>query len=111
EDIDVVHHVVGRAAVAAIAVAVAVSRALGPVAALITEIASHRDTPRPAAGATGSRLLSRNAESCDFDTAPTFCASTAPFLKRIRVGIPRMPNFGGVCGFSSILSFAIFSRS
>src|SRR5262245_38019263 len=53
-----------------------------------------------------SRLLSRNAASCDFDTAPTFCASTVPFLKRMRVGIPRMPNLGGVCGFSSMFSFA-----
>src|SRR5579859_4952844 len=33
------------------------------------------------------RLPSRNAVSCDFDKAPTFCAATAPFLKRISVGM------------------------
>src|SRR4029078_5381149 len=57
------------------------------------------------------RLLSKKAESCDLDTAPTFCASTVPFLNRMRVGIPRMPNLGGVWGFSSMLSFATLMRS
>ena len=42
------------------------------------------------------RLPSRNAVSCDFDKAPTFCAATAPFLKRISVGMPRTPNLTGV---------------
>src|SRR6266702_4035561 len=42
------------------------------------------------------RLPSRNAVSCDFDNAPTFCAATAPFLKRISVGMPRTPNLTGV---------------
>src|SRR5205807_882571 len=59
EHLRLLHRLVG-ASVAAIAVTVAVARALvGPVAALIAEIASHR-------------LLSRNAESWDLDTAPTF---------------------------------------
>src|SRR6185437_14734811 len=82
----------------AVTIAAAVARAFGPVAALIAEVASHR-------------LLSRNADSCDFDKAPTFWASTVPFLNRMSVGMPRMPYFGGVCGFSSMLSLAIFTRS
>ena len=36
-------------------------------------------------------LLSMNAVSCDFDTAPTLVDSTLPFLNSISVGIPRMP--------------------
>src|SRR5262249_15125530 len=101
EHLWLVHHVVGTPAVtvAAIAITIAVARAfVGPVAALVAEVASHR-------------LLSRNAESWDLDTAPTFWASTVPFLKRISVGMPRMPNLGGVCGFSSIFSLAILMRS
>ncbi len=53
---------------------------------------------------------SKNVVSCDFDSAPTLVASTLPPLNSINVGMPRIPYFGGVWGFSSILSFAIFSR-
>src|SRR6516162_4897663 len=99
EHLGLVHHLIGTATtVAAVAVTVAVARTLvGPVAALIAEVASHR-------------LLSRNAESWDLETAPTFCASTVPFLNRISVGMPRIPNFGGVCGFSSMLILATLIR-
>lgn len=55
------------------------------------------------------KLLSINAASCDLETAPTFVASTLPFLKIINVGIPRMPNLGGVAGFSSMFNLVIFS--
>ena len=41
-------------------------------------------------------LLSTKAASWDLDRAPTLVASTLPFLKIIRVGMPRMPNLGGV---------------
>ena len=37
----------------------------------------------------GYKLASMNAASCDFDTAPTLVATTAPFLNSIRVGMPR----------------------
>src|SRR6202044_309840 len=63
-------------------------------ARLVAEIAPHR-------------LLSRKAASCDLVTAPTFWASTVPFLNRISVGMPRMLNLGGVAGLSSMLSLAI----
>src|SRR6185437_9926795 len=82
----------------AVTIAAAVARALGPVAAMVAEVAPHM-------------LLSRNADSCDFQKAPTFWASHVPFLNRMSVGMPRMPYFGGVCGFSSMLSLAIFTRS
>jgi mannose/fructose/N-acetylgalactosamine-specific phosphotransferase system component IID len=58
------HHFVW-ASVAPIAVAIVAAAAavtgsfVGPVTTLITEVASHK-------------LLSRNAESCDLDSAPTF---------------------------------------
>ena len=39
-------------------------------------------------------LLSIKAVSCDFDTAPTFVASTFPPLNNLKVGIPRIPYFG-----------------
>lgn len=55
-------------------------------------------------------LLSRNAVSCDFETAPTLVASTLPLLNSISVGMPRMPYLGGVAGFSSMLSLATFTR-
>src|SRR5258708_40032744 len=57
------------------------------------------------------RLPSRNAVSCDFDNAPTFCAATAPFLNRISVGMPRTPNLTGVDWCSSTLILAICRRS
>src|SRR5204863_3828822 len=94
ERLRLVHHLVGASAIiATIAVTIVAWALVGPVAALIAEIASHR-------------LLSRNAEICDLDTAPTFCASTVPFLNRISLRMPRMPNLGGVCGFSSLLIVA-----
>src|SRR5512140_2552177 len=58
----------------------------------------------------GHRLLSMKAVSCDLETAPTFVASTEPFLNSIRVGMPRMPYLGGVLGFSSMLSLATLRR-
>jgi len=51
-------------------------------------------------------LLSINVVNWDFDKAPTLVASTLPFLKIIKVGMPLMPNLAGVCAFSSILSLA-----
>ena len=57
------------------------------------------------------RCSSMKAVNCDLDKAPTRCPATSPFLNRIRVGIPRMPYFGGVFGFSSTFSFATFRRS
>src|SRR5690606_23617388 len=41
------------------------------------------------------RFASMKAASCDFETAPTLVASTAPFLNSMSVGMPRMPYFGG----------------
>ncbi len=60
-------------------------------------------------GAGDQMLLSINAVSCDLDKAPTLVPTTAPFLKSINVGIPRIPNFAGVAWFSSTLSFATVS--
>jgi hypothetical protein len=37
-----------------------------------------------------------NVMSWDLERAPTFVASAFPDLKSIKVGIPRIPNFGGV---------------
>src|SRR6202142_4610655 len=56
-------------------------------------------------------LRSKKAACFDLVTAPTFWASTVPFLNKIKVGMPRMLNFGGVAGFSSILSFAMRTLS
>ena len=53
-------------------------------------------------------LLSRKAVSCDLDSAPTFCASTLPFLNSISVGMPRMPYFFGTSWLSSTLTLATF---
>ena len=39
------------------------------------------------------RLLSMNAVSWDFVSAPTCVATTLPSLNSIRVGTPRMPYF------------------
>jgi len=55
-------------------------------------------------------LLSMNAASCVFDNAPTFCASSVPFLNSISVGMPRTLYLGGVTWFSSMLSFATLRR-
>ena len=56
-----------------------------------------------------AKFESINAASCDFDNAPRpLVASTLPFLNSISVGMPRMPNLGGVSWFSSILSFCHF---
>ena len=54
-------------------------------------------------------LLSRNAVSCDFDSAPTLVASMLPFLNSISVGMPRMPYFFGISWFSSTLTLATLS--
>jgi hypothetical protein len=93
------HVAVDVAAAAAAAAPIAVAMAL-PLVALVA-VGPAEITPH--------RLLSRKAFNWDSDIAPTFCASTLPFLNRISVGMPRMPNLGGVCGFSSMLSFAILS--
>jgi len=45
-----------------------------------------------------------------FESAPTLVASTLPFLKSMSVGMPRMPNLGGVPWFSSMLSLATLRR-
>ena len=55
-------------------------------------------------------LLSMNAASCVLESAPTFCASSVPFLNSISVGIPRTLYLGGVTWFSSMLSFATLRR-
>src|SRR6185436_1384661 len=68
----------------------AVSRALvRAIASLITQVAPHR-------------CESRKDLRSGLRTEPTFCASTVPFLKRMSVGMFRMPNLGGVCGFDSM---------
>ena len=36
------------------------------------------------------------------ETAPTLVASTLPLLNSISVGIPRIPNLGGVAGFGGL---------
>ncbi len=104
--------VVAAAVVAvAVPVAVALARALvrpTPITPLISQIPSHRFDSCLAAA---SRFCSRKADSCDLDTAPTFWASTDPFLNRINVGMPRMPNVRAVCGFASMSILAIFRRS
>src|SRR5688572_15856330 len=41
--------------------------------------------------------------------APTCMEVGSPFLNMMRVGIDRTPYFTAVCGFSSILSLAIFT--
>ena len=41
-------------------------------------------------------LLSKNACGYDLLSAPTLVTSTSPFLNNIKVGIPRIPYFGGV---------------
>src|SRR5699024_330217 len=66
------------------------------------------ETPGPACRSC-YRCSSRKVVSCDFEMAPTLVASTLPSLNNMSVGMPRIPNFGGVLGFSSILSLAIFS--
>src|SRR5690242_10166504 len=51
----------------------------------------------------------RKAVSCALATAPTWVAAGWPFLNRMRVGMPRIENFGGVCGFSSTFSLTTLS--
>ncbi len=48
----------------------------------------HRRTPARE-GCRAYKFASMNADSCDLDTAPTLVATTSPFLKSIRVGMPR----------------------
>src|SRR6186713_3587977 len=69
-----------------------------PVAALISQVAPHR-------------CWSRKDLRSGLRTEPTFCASGLPPLKRISVGMFRMPYFGGVCGFDSMSIFAMRSLS
>src|SRR4051794_9193002 len=45
-----------------------------------------------------------------FGRAPILVAATWPPLNSIIVGMPRTPYFRGVCGFSSILTFATVTR-
>ena len=80
-------------------------RQCGGMASFLSGVLSPDNTPKTAPdGLEGPgapmrplyRLPSRNAVSCDFDSAPTFCAATAPFLNRISVGMPRTPNLTGV---------------
>src|SRR5688500_16971864 len=49
------------------------------------------------------------AASCDLDIAPTFLASTLPFLKMISVGMPLTLYFGAVTGLASTSSLTIFN--
>src|SRR6266852_367660 len=83
----------------------------GPAARKATERARWRE--RAAGTRSGYRfqiLLSMNAASWVFESAPTLVASTLPFLKSISVGMPRMPYLGGVDWFSSMLSLATLRR-
>src|SRR5690606_33436284 len=73
-------------------------RLLRTAACLITQISSHR-------------LDSKNSVNWDLDMAPSFWAWTEPFLNSISVGMLRIPYFGGVAGFSSMLSLVTVSRS
>src|SRR3954471_3440050 len=45
-----------------------------------------------------------------FGSAPILVAATWPPLNSIIVGMPRTPYLRGVCGFSSILTFATVTR-
>src|SRR5581483_1429469 len=47
----------------------------------------------------------------DLGSAPTLVAATWPWLKIIRVGMPRTPYLVGTCGFSSILILATVTLS
>src|SRR4029079_1829094 len=81
----------------AVAVAVlaanAVARSLvRAIAALVAQVAPHR-------------CWSRKDLRSGLRTEPTFCASGLPPLKRISVGMFRMPYFGGVCGVRSMSTF------
>jgi hypothetical protein len=69
--------------------------------------AGRREVARPV---RDQRLLSTKATSCDLDSAPTLVASTSPFLNSSSVGMPRIPNCGGVRLFWSMFSFATLSR-
>ena len=100
--------VAATAAAAAIAVAMCAVRRCR--AALVAGCGRLRNPSRLPEIALARQVAVQEGDSWDFDTAPTFWASTVPFLNRISVGMPRMPNFGGVCGFSSMLSFAILTR-
>src|SRR6185369_3057870 len=44
-----------------------------------------------------------------FGAAPTWREASSPFLNSIKVGIDMMPYFAAVSGFSSTLSFTIFT--
>ena len=69
----------------------------GQEAVLKESHAGGRLTSTGALGGCGCQmLLSMKVASCDLDSAPTFVASTSPFLNNISVGMPRMPYFGGV---------------
>src|SRR5688572_5485717 len=54
-------------------------------------------------------VLSIKAASWDLDKAPTFFASTLPFLKIINVGMPLTLYFGAVTGLASTSSLTILS--
>src|SRR5688572_9027020 len=83
---------------ATVPLAAAATTLVRPVAALITQVAPHR-------------CASRKDLRSGLRTEPTFCASTVPFLNRIRVGMLRMPNLGGVCGLDSMSILATRSLS
>src|SRR6185295_9702598 len=65
----------------------------------------------PVAAALLLRCVSRNDSSCALETAPTCCAATVPLRNKSKVGMPRMLYFGGVFGFSSMLSLTTRSLS
>src|SRR3954453_13805219 len=56
------------------------------------------------------RTDSTHSFSLLFGNAPIFVAATWPPLNSIIVGMPRTPYLRGVCGFSSILTFATVTR-
>ena len=64
----------------------------------------------PGGGRHQARWPSRNAVSCDLDSAPTLVAASWPSLNSIRVGMPRMPNLAGTSRLSSTFILAICRR-
>ena len=63
----------------------------------------------PVSGAPPQACAPIQRERSPFEAAPTFLSASLPPLKIISVGIERTPNLLAVSGFSSTLSFTIFT--
>src|SRR3954471_13852189 len=59
--------------------------------------------------ASGHTAVVIHCSSFCFGAAPTWREASSPFLKSISVGIDMIPYFAAVAGFSSTLSFTIFT--